>query len=387
MKPARKAAVFFALLLGSLGGGLFISSCGNGGSAGPGAAPTVGLIETSPHLALDGTQSQIFFVEMTKVRGLTFYDKAKNAILEDAARKSWWQEFTDSLAMNPLDKIDKLIVASHGDYDMDDPMKRALVIAVGDFASPAALVGGFHKFMAGRYLADPPEFKEKSHNGVAVYSMIGAATVKDPKKSVDFNFAFPSPRLMVFGRVEGYVTKCLDVMQGKAPNILSNEKWKARLGEFEFSAALWGLGEIPPSVTKLIREHVEADPELKSLVHLDSAKEFRVRLLSESREYQAEVFLHVDQAFRANAIRDDLIKAKDKGVLGRIVAHYAGEGSPAIATWETEIFKKIGVFAEGTKASVLLRIAKPDVDKFIEHLANPPEKPADAVVPDIWKKD
>ncbi len=337
------------------------------------AASPVGndLIAQSPHLAFGGSEDQIFFVNFQSIRRLSIYEKARDGILDNPDRKKWMGDLIKDLGMNPLEKIDKVAVGFREPLDLDDPLKNAVVLFVGQFENPPLLVDGFQKFLAQHYLTNPPPFVVSDHQGVSVYSLEHATMTTDAGKTADYHLAFPKSNILLLARNKDHLTQTLDVIAKRAPNLTTNANWQPRLGQIKLGSISWGAGLFSPAVNKFIQQHAEKEPELAGLRHLTKGKEFYFSLTFDLKEYLLSGGVVCDEIRNSRAMRDDLDVARSKGIVKKIMTHYLGDNNPATPVWDKFLGGTL-LSANAATLNVDLRKSKQEAEDFVRDAINPP---------------
>ncbi|MBI1785824.1 hypothetical protein HYR69_11825 [Candidatus Sumerlaeota bacterium] len=346
-----------------------------GGAAGPVQEADLQKYIESPHLALDGTQDEILQINLNKMRSLSFYAQARDAIFENPDRKSWLDGLRKHLGMDPFEKIDRLIIGLKEPLDLDDPFKTGVLIFVGDFSDPKGFMEGLRKFALERYFKSAPQPVESDYQKFKLFSIVGAELSGEKGGRQDYHGAFPSPKLLVLSRSLELVTSCLDVMKGTKPSITANPEWQDRLAGAAYTAVVWGMGKMPATVNERIKKEVETEPELQKLFYLYDSSEFNISFSYNGREYLLNGAFTCKEMYRSKGLRDNLEDAvRRRNYLPKLIARFAGEGSPRIPVWQ----KFIGgstFSVNGAAATMELRKSKEEMEAFVKDAIHPPDVP------------
>lgn len=367
----------FALLLGCL----LLWNCGQ-------KRTIADKVRQSPFLGLDGQQSQVLSFDFQQIHKLSFFRRAKDAILKGGHRRQRWETFVSALGLDPFSSIDRIAVGLHAPLDLDDPLANAVIICAGQFENPLEIIDGFRKFstqdssLLAPTLFNPPEFKITTHEGVAVYSL-SSPTYRDPQRIIEFHFAFPDG-LMIYSRSANLLTASLDVIAGRTENLLSHEGWDARIGAARKQALFWGTGVFPRSLNSYLADRVQSEPEWQGLNGLMSAQDFRLSLATGS-EYLLTIDLECDSFLSAETMTTDLKSARR--IVPRMLVSLLGAGNPSIEIWKGNIFDPVTIIPTGSAVTVRLRMRRNDVERFVRQVISHPAAPAPVKIPPPFDSD
>ncbi len=360
----------------------FAMSCSKGDDQ-SGAAAAGGIdvqkFTQSPHLVLDGKQDEIFQLNVDKVRRVSFYAKVRDAIFENPDRKAWLEALRKSLQMDPLDKVERVVAGMEEPLDLEDPLKNAVLVMVGDFGDPMEFMNGLRGFALERYFSSAPDVikSETDYPGVHLYSIMGAEIKDSPGKTQDYYAVFLGERVLLFSRTRTQVVRCLEVAAGKSPDMNANPKWQSRLAKAPFNALVWGMGKTPKVINEKIKEQVNTEPELKQLFFLHDTSEFNISLGFDGSDYTFKGAFSCEEAFRSKGVRDNLEEMRRRGYIPKLIARFAGEGAPSIPVWES-LFDNL-TFSVGPDAALVdLNMPKSDMEQWIKDLLNPPKPDNDS---------
>lgn len=380
--PGLALLMSVALLAGCGGGGEDAARATKAGASYP-------KFERSPHLAFNGSQAQILTVRVSSVSRLSIYERVRSAILKADERKRWWRELSNAVGFDPLAKVDQVAVGMHGDYDMDDPLSGAVIVASGDFGDPERIVTGLHSFLGAKYLDSPPAVTSQTHGDFEIRVIKGAKVRGGGGSVVDLHFALAGPRLVIFSRSLDHLTGCLNVISGDSPDLLTQETWRKHLAGVRLESLAWCAGDMPPSVLDFIREHVESDPDLKGLIHLNSARTFAAGLRADGDEYSFEASFDCGETFRATGLRDNMLRARENGVVGRALKGLLGEESAHVPVWH-DLFRQMHMSTRDSSAVANVSLDRSEMDKFLRVAINPPPlaetSARDSKAPAIWNE-
>jgi len=338
--------------------------------------PMVEKVQITPHLAFSGAQGQVFSLNLQRLRTLSIYAPALEAILDNDDRAAWHGELAEDLGADPLVFIDRAALAFHEPFKLETPWTRCVVIAVGDFAEPERLLAGLHRFVGKRYLVNPPPFAKASHAGHEIH-VTRAPAYADPDRIIEMYFAFPTPRLMVFATGRDLIHETLEVIAGQRKGLAAPAPWQDRLRRLDPAAMAWGLGLIPTEVNRWLLDKARTEPELDGREALSLGQEFRASL-TVGREYLLRGTIQCPSIDGAGSMARDLEAARP--ILPRILAHFLGEESRAIPVWQG-LLGRIVITSESNTVGLILRRTRREVEDFVREAISPPASPTPQAIP------
>lgn len=330
----------------------------------------------SPFIALGPNQNQILSIDLGRLRKLSIYADSRNAILDDADRAQWFESLVKDLGLDPLEQIDRVIIGFQGRWTLDDPLARAVIVCTGRFDNPDAMTEGFLKFVGERYLINPPPFTKGQYAGFPTYTT-SAPSYSDAEKIIEYNFAFPSPNLMVFSRVAPPFKESLDILAGNAEGVSASEAWRPRFGQVDLTAVMWAVGSFPQALNQYLSDRVQSEPELAGLANLTAIRDFYTTL-SVGREYMFRAALICDAIDRATGLGADLRSARE--IVPRAVAALIGEDNPRVSVIE-KLIDKVFISASVKTTSLMLRMDRRNVEEFVRSMIRPPPAPTPMAIP------
>lgn len=330
----------------------------------------------SPFIALGPNQNQILSIDLGRLRKLSIYSNSRNAILDDADRAQWFKSLVNDLGVDPMEQIDRVIIGFQGRWTLDDPLARAVIVCTGRFDNPDALTEGFLKFVGERYLINPPPFTKGQYAGFPTYTT-SAPSYSDAEKKIEYNFAFPSPNLMVFSRVTPPFNESLDILAGNVEGISTSGAWRPRFSQVDLTAIMWAVGSFPQALNQYLSDRVESEPELAGLANLTAVRDFYTTL-SVGREYIFRAALICDSIDRATGLGADLRSAR--AIVPRAVGALIGEDNLRVSVIR-KLVDKVFISASVKTTSLMLRLDRRDVEDFVRSMIRPPPAPTPLAIP------
>lgn len=338
-------------------------------SMGCGKMSMVEKVEQTPYLALSGSESLVLNVNLSRMRPLSIFTRTRDALLGKRDQSAEWNEMVAETGLNPIADIDRISIGLREPFDLEDPLANALLIFTGRFSNSRKFVDGFLRYAGERYLRDPPPFTRSSLYDIPTYST-QAASLRDPAETIELNFAFPSPSLMIFTRSHQRLVDCLGVISGEFEGIQASEDWQDRLERIEMASILWAAGQFPGSINASVLDRVKTEPELKDLFNLGNT-----RAIYAGIEIGNEYFFHADlecSGFEsAEGLAKDLETAR--AFIPKLLAGIFSEGSPRIAPLES-LLERLVITSHLETTSVILRVTKRDFDEFARDVTSPRAK-------------
>lgn len=339
--------------------------------------PLTQKAEQTPFLLLTGNETQIVSVNIERVRLLSIFESARSAILENQERNERWSRLVETIGIDPVRSIDRVVIGNQGDIEFSDPFKNAVVLANGTFDDPQQIVDGFLAIAGENYLLSPPPFYIRESNGVSIYTT-SAPKYKKPDEIVEFNFAFPTPKLMIFTQSTERMDNALQILQGQKPGIQASEDWKKRLSPINVGAMIWSVGDIPQSVKKYLRERVASEPELRGLNALANGLIYTAAVEVGRDDYRARVRISCDSIGAATDMAEHVKAAR--AILPRVFTHYLGEGHPKIADW-LALSNEVYISNEFSSVVLTLDKSRRSIEDFVRKITSPTPTPTPREIP------
>lgn len=341
----------------------------------------VEVVAQSPHLAFDGAQTQIVSIDVDRIGSLTIQRRIREALLSDPARGQWWTELTAALGGDPLEIVDRLVLAFHGQIRLDDPLANALVVAVGRFDDPRSMFDRFARFVGDRHLVGVGPVKAGVHHGFDMFSIEGES-FRSRGKNVEIHAAFPSHQVAILSRSRERVLASLEVMKGVRDGIASDSGWRARLTEVDLSAAIWACGDFPSSINEYLLHATRSQPELEGLAGLTNSRRM-VAALVVGREFSVNLSLRCESIDKAGALRAALDSART--IVPRLLTEALGEGNWRISIWR-DFFDGFVAIQDIDSARLSRRMDLRAVEDFVRSVTTPPSGRVLVEIPEPFRR-
>jgi len=215
--------------------------------------PFLDSMALTPYLGMPSNLDQLHSIDLERLRAREgFQELVDKTIASDPQFKKVMAALVRQVEFNPIEQIDKIFVGVRaGAANAVNPLQNILLIAKGNFQNPAAKLEKLRQWLGEEYLITPPPFKANVHPGTSFKRFQMAAQSQYNEKVVyEFNFAFPSDTLMLFSLSQPLLGESLDVISGQAQGIQTDQYWQKMLDRPNIGAALWGTGNLSPSLFK-----------------------------------------------------------------------------------------------------------------------------------------
>jgi hypothetical protein len=172
-----------------------------------------------------------------------------------------------------------------GSADPALPLRYTVAIARGNFTDAEKKLEPLRQWLAEELLIEPPEFKATAHPNSSIMKYQTRAPMQTRETTtIELNFAFPTPNLMVFAGTNDLLNSTLDVMTGAAGGLGQDEFWRKMLDRTDITTSMWGAGNL-----ELPREHLQAlSAMVPATADLALAKQFYYHF-DLGQEFKAEV--------------------------------------------------------------------------------------------------
>lgn len=314
----------------------------------------------NPLYALTGNEAQIVSVNFQIFSRLDFFRHINDSLFSPRERTVAWAELKRDLGFEPVRRIERIVIGFYGNLNLDDPFADCAIIVTGDLGDPEKFLKESIRYGESGLVTDPQSLKRTLYGQGSLFEtqLTSAASGAE----IHLTAAFPVPGVAVFSRSRERVTDCVDVIEGRAASVTASSYWKTHLDRVDYSAIVWGAGDMPRSIVDYLGEKSRDRPTLAGFAGIGRAHSFHASLQSKENVF-IQVGLVCQSIDVARALTRDLEIARPS--IPQLVSLWHPKGSPKHKAW-IKTLDEILVSTITTTSAMSLRLDDGDASGFLK---------------------